>query len=199
MSDDITDPSLIQPEIDIDSLTEEIKEDIIENLQQTADETLEEGKEQALESLGVSEKIKSFELFAEEGLGDDNQENIKETLVDPKKLVEIAALREVSGVKDRQPPLAERPNLKFPFERPRVEKRNVLPAYDPKTETYTAEVIETTIDRFMTHEPCVEHIPVRFETDIDPEGVLQTLFKEKNPEEEDYLQYRNSDISGRYA
>lgn len=146
----------------------------------------------------VIEKIKSFEMFSEAGLGEDNQENIKDTVIETKELVAFAAIREISGVKERQPPLAEKVDIKLTQERGRVEKRNVLPDYDVSLETWKAEVIETTATRFMTHEPCVEHNPVTFEKDIDPEEVLQTLFREKNPENENYLQYRNGEVSVRY-
>lgn len=140
------------------------------------------------------DKIKSFELYD----GTNNQENIENTVTDPKDLNAFSALRSIANVRARQPRLAEKPDIKLTKERERVEKRNVLPIYDSELETWKAEVIETTITRFMTHEPCVEHIPVAFEDKIDTEGVLQNLFKKKNPEEKDYLQYRNDDISDRY-
>jgi len=139
--------------------------------------------------------IKSFEFYD----GTNNQKNIEDTVIDTRNLDAFSTLRAIPGVRKRQPTLATKADIKLTTERQRVEKRNVLPNYDDGLETWKAEVIETTITRFMTHEPCVEHIPVAFEDEIDPEGVLQSLYGGGNPESENYLQYRNGDISFRFT
>ena len=81
---------------------------------------------------------------------------------------------------DVQPPFAQKACLNLPIEVERHEKRNTLSPLIDKgnrkyTKEYDAEVIETTVERFMTHEPCVEHENL---------GGQEEMLA-------DYLQYRN--------
>lgn len=93
-----------------------------------------------------------------------------------------------ANVMPKRPPKAK---LEFPAERERVKKRLVLPEYVEEKDTYEADVIETTVPRLMTHEPCVEHRVQPFEDAVDPKGRLQDLLKE-------YVQYRNVEEHGRF-
>lgn len=141
--------------------------------------------------------IKAFERLEAAGNGDNLQEQIRETARDPDELESIKGLIAKFGeVMPDRPPEA---TLVFAEEQERVKKRNVLSVYVEGKDTYTAEVMETTVTRFATHEPCVEHLPATFEDDVDEKGRLQALLEGENPEGVNYTQYRNSEENGRFG
>lgn len=94
------------------------------------------------------------------------------------------------GAKSYEDVMPKRPPkcpLTFSSEQERVVKRNVLPGYDSDKDTYPAETIETIVPRLMTHEPCIEHEPLRWEDKVDEKGRLQAIFTGENVEGEDYI------------
>lgn len=135
--------------------------------------------------------IQSFKLYAEQG-GENRQQQLTDTVIEPDKLEIIADLRSDNLVVQNMPPMADVVELQLARETARVSKRNVLPDYVSDTETYKTEVLETTATRFLTHEPCVEHIPVRHEKAVDRQEKLQNLFS-------DDVQYRNSEGNQRFT
>lgn len=141
--------------------------------------------------------IQAWKLMEQANVIDENrEEHIRETVKEPDEDLETIE-RLVEEYRDVLPRRAQPPKLVLPQERERFEKRNVLPDYDPNRETYHAEVIETTLDRFMTHEPCVEHEPAEFEKPVlDPREQLQSLLRDG---EDDYTQYRNSETGSRFV
>lgn len=141
--------------------------------------------------------IKAFERLEAAGNGDNLQKQIRDTHRDPDGLPAISSLLTLFGsVMPARPP---RPELTFAEEQARVEKRNVLFRYVEEADTYQAEVVETTVTRFPTHEPCVEHLPAAFEDEVDEEGRLQSLLEGENPGGEDYTVYRNSEENGGFV
>lgn len=145
-----------------------------------------------------ADDILAFEFYKEASRGENLQEHLRDSVPEPDKVDMISKFLEVAG--DIMPGRTRAAELVFPTERKRVKKRNVLPQYDDSFDTYQAEVIETTVTRFMTHEPCVEHVPVKFEDEIDPEEYLQSVFRpEGNPEGRDYEELREADGDVRFA
>lgn len=134
--------------------------------------------------------IKAFERLEKAGNGDNLQGQIRETHREPDGLPAIEAV--LSLFRSVMPGRPPRPELVFAAEQQRVEKRNVLFEYVEDKDTYVAEVIETTVTRFPTHEPCVEHLPARFEDEVDPRGRLQDLLSE-------HVQFRNSEENGGFG
>lgn len=108
----------------------------------------------------------------------DNKEKIEETQQDFENYA--------PEFEDAQPPFATKACLNLPVEKLRVEKRNVLPPLVSQgnrnyTKEYEAEIIETTVERLMTHEPCIEHENL---------GGQEEMLAE-------YLKYRNLQGNGR--
>lgn len=143
--------------------------------------------------------IESWQLHSDAG-GENRQQQLTSTEKNPREdLPAITDLRSSSEIASNMPVQASRARVQLARETPRVTKRNVLPGYDSDLETYTAETVETTVPRLPTHEPCVEHVPARFEPAVDLEQRLQQLLADSNPESEDYVQYRNSEGGTRFA